>query len=182
MAIIKTDKSNSGTRIVPINRNSLFYDKESYDFELEMGKNYIEQDMGQTVVLYEIDLETTQSDALYGETASQSTKFKLPIEIPCVYQIDEGELQSYDKSKNLGTYVKPGKLTLGVYQETLDELHVDIKKGDYIGIQVKPDLMYFWSVQNDGRVNYDNAHTQWGTIPLYRTITCAPVDKNEIGL
>ena len=67
-------------------------------------------------------------------------------------------------------------------QATLDELGAEIKKGDYIGIQVKPDLMYFWSVQNDGRVNYDNAHTQWGTIPLYRTITCAPVDKNEIGL
>jgi hypothetical protein len=182
MAVIKTNTNNSGTRVVPINRNSLFYDKQSYDFELEMGKNYIEQDMGQTAVLYEIDLSTTQTDALYGETVSQSTKFKLPIEFPCVYQIDEGELQSYDKNKNLGTYVKPGKLTLGVYQESLDELGIDIKKGDVIGIQVTPTNMMFWQVQNEGRVNYDNAHTLWGTIPLYRTITCSPMDKNEVGL
>ena len=182
MAVIKTNTSSNGTRVVPINRNSLFYDKSSYDFELEMGKNYIEQDMGQTVVLYQVDLETTQTDAIYGETIAQSTKFKLPIEIPCVYQIDEGELQSYDKSKNLGTYVKAGKLTIGVYQETLDELGVDIKKGDYIGCQIRPDLMMYWCVQVDGKVNYDNAHTLWGTIPLYRTITCSPVDKNEIGL
>ena len=27
-----------------------------------------------------------------------------------------------------------GKLKLGVYQATLDELGVDIKKGDYIGV------------------------------------------------
>lgn len=182
MAIIKTGNNSSGNRVVPINRNSLFYDKQSYDFELEMGKNYIEQDMGQTVVLYQIDLETTQSDALYGETIAQSTRFKLPIEIPCVYQIDEGELQAYDKSKSLGTYVKPGKLTIGVYQETLDELGVDMKKGDIIGVQINPTLMSYWAIQNDGRVNYDNAHTLWGTIPLYRTVTCSPIDKNEVGL
>ena len=40
---------NTGTkRRVPI-RNNLFYDKESFDFELQVGKDYIEQDMNQTV-------------------------------------------------------------------------------------------------------------------------------------
>jgi len=181
MAIIKTNTNNSGTRVVPINRNSLFYDKQCYDFEMEMGKNYVEQDMGQAVVIYQVDLTNTQSDALYGETLSQSTKFNLPIEVPCVYSIEKPELKSYDKTKNLGTYAKLGKLTFGVYQETLDELGVSIKKGDYVGVQVTPSHMEFWVINfiNNG---YDNEHSLFGTVPLYLTVECYPVDSNEVGL
>ena len=171
--------NEKSVRRVPINRNSLFYDKESYNFELEMGKNYIEQDMGQTIVLYQVIAQETQSDAVYGETDAGAVQYKTPIEIPCVYQVDEPELRSYDKSKNLGTYMKTGKLTVGVYQETLDELGAEIKKGDYIGIQVSPEHIEYWVVNNDGRNYYDNAHTLWGTVPLYRTIQCYPVDDSE---
>lgn len=177
MAKIQFNTKN--IRRVPINRNSLFYDAESFALEREIGKNYIEQDMGQTVVLYQVDASKTQTDAVYGETDPDDVQYKTPIEIPCVYKIEEPELKSYDKEKQLGTYMKTGKLTVGVYQETLDELNVDIKKGDYIGIQISPEHMEFFVVNNDGRNNYDNAHSLWGTIPLYRTVQCSPVDSSE---
>ena len=166
-------------RRVPINRNSLFYDAEMYSLEREIGKDYIEQDMGQTVVLYQVDAAHTQTDAVYGETDTNHIVFKTPVEIPCVYKIEESELKSYDKSKQLGTYNKVGKLTVSVYKETLDEFGVDMKKGDYIGIQVTPEHMEFWVIVNDLKCNYDNAHTLWGTIPLYYTVQCAPVDESE---
>ena len=75
--------------------------------------------------------------------------------------------------------MKTGKLTIGVYQETLDELGADIKVGDYIGVQVTQTHMEYFVVNNDGRNNYDNAHTLWGTKPLYRTVECSSVDANE---
>lgn len=177
MTKIQFNKNN--VRRVPINRNSLFYDAESYRLEMEMGKNYIEQDMGQRVVLYQVDAQNTQIDDVYGETRPNDIVYKVPVEIPCTYKIDQPELKAYDKDKNFGTYVKDGKLTVGVYQETLDELGVEIKKGDYIGIQVNPTLMHYWVVINDGRSNFDNKHTMWGTVPLYRTVMCAPVDQSE---
>lgn len=171
---------NQGTkRRVPINRNNLFYDKESFDFELQVGKDYIEQDMNQTVVLYQVKLSTTNTDAVYGEADVNNIEYETPVEIHCVYKIEQPELKSYDKTKQLGTYVKTGKLTVSVYQETLQELGVDIKNGDYIGVQVKPDLMIYFVVNNDGKNNYDNGHTLWGTIPLYRTIQASPVDISE---
>ena len=52
------------TKRVPINRNSLFYDAQSFNYEIEMGKQYVEMDMGQTVVLYQVDASNTQSDAV----------------------------------------------------------------------------------------------------------------------
>ena len=166
-------------RRVPINRNNLFYSEEDFAFEREVGKNYIEQDMNQTVVLYQVDLDKTNPDALYGETQANQVVYKAPVEIHCVYEISEPELKSYDKTKNLGTYMKTGKLTIGVYQETLDELGVDIKKGDYIGVQVSQTHMEYFTVSNDGRNNYDNAHTLFGVEPLFRTIEGYQIDKSE---
>ena len=177
MASLKFNTNN--IRRVPINRNSLFYDAETFALEREIGKDYIEQDMGQTVVLYQVDASQTQTDAVYGESSSDEVAFKTPVEIPCTYKIEQPELKSYDKSKQLGTYMKTGKLTIGVYQETLVELGVEIKKGDYIGVQISPEHMEFFVVNNDGKNNYDNAHTLWGTVPLYRTIQCSPVDTSE---
>ena len=171
--------NGSKTRRVPINRNSLFYDAETFAVERDIGKNYIEQDMGQTVVLYQVEASETQADAVYGETEPSAVKYKPPVEVPCVYKIEQPELKAYDKSKQLGTYMKVGKLTLGVYEESLVELGVDIKKGDYIGIQVDPTNMLFWVVNNDGRNNMDNVHSLWGTIPLFRSIQASPVDKSE---
>ena len=89
-------------------------------------------------------------------------------------------MRSYDKSKNLGTYIKNGKLKFGVYQWSLDELDVDIKNGDFIGIQVTPTEIQYWVVTNDGRNNFDNAHSVYGTKPAWRSVECAPVsDKGE---
>ena len=104
MANLKFNAKN--VRRVPINRNTLFYDAEMFALEREIGKDYIEQDMGQSVILYQIDMSKTQTDAIYGETDPDSIIFKTPIEIPCTYKIEQPELKSYDKTKQLGTYIK----------------------------------------------------------------------------
>lgn len=177
MANIEFNTGN--VKRVPINRNNLFYSEESFDFELTLGKNYIEQDTNQTAVLYSVDASATNIDDTYGETKENGVVFKPPIEFHCVYQIEEPELRSYDKSKSLGTYMKTGKLKLGVYQETLTELNIDIKKGDYIGIQISQGHLEYFTVTNDGKNNYDNAHTLFGREPLFRTIDAYPVDAAE---
>ena len=79
----------------------------------------------------------------------------------------------------MATYVQQGKMHFGLYQATLDELGVDIKIGDYIGIQVTPEKMMFWTVVNDGRNNFDNAKTVFGYKNPWRKIECAHVDENE---
>ena len=62
---------------------------------------------------------------------------------------------------------------------TLEENECDIKRGDYIGIQVTPEHMEFFAVVDDGRINYANNLSYYGVKPYYRRITAAPVDKNE---
>lgn len=164
---------------VPINRNNIFYSEESFAFEGAIGKNYIEQDMNQTAILYQVDAAATNVNDIYGETQENGVRFKTPVEFHCVYKIEQPELKAYDTSKNIGTYMKTGKLTLGVYEETLVELGIDIKKGDYIGIQISENHVEYFSVTNDGKNNYDNAHTLFGVRPLFRSVSAFPVDQSE---
>ena len=56
---------------------------------------------------------------------------------------------------------------------------INIKKGDYIGILITPEHMEYWCITNDGKNNYDNAHTLFGVRPLFRTCTAYPVDTSE---
>ena len=93
------------TKKVPINRNNLFYSEKDFQYEMEIGRNYLEQDVNQTIVLYEVDLTKTNLDAVYSESKSNAIVFKTPIELHVIYELSEGELASYDKSKNLGTYI-----------------------------------------------------------------------------
>ena len=163
----------------PINRNNMFYSEEDFQFEVELGKNYIEQDMNTTVVLYEVDLENTNVSDIYQEANADEIRFKTPVEIHVVYELLPPTLESYDQRKALGFYVKMGKLNFGVYEATLTEMECDIKRGDYIGVQVTPEHMEYFTVTNDGRMNYDNEHMMFGYKPFYRSIECAVVDKNE---
>ena len=156
----KIEFNTNQQRRVPITRNGLFYDREQFAFDMEMGREYVEGDLGQRIVLYSVDLAKTNQDQLYGESESKKIVCKPPIEIPCVYEIEEAELKGYDKNKNLGIYQKQGK----------------IKFGDFIGVQVTERQMVYFQVENDGRNNYDNAHTQFGTTPLYRSMTASWVD------
>lgn len=86
---------------------------------------------------------------------------------------------SYDKSKNVGSYIKNGKLTFGVYQATLDELGCDIKVGDYIGVQVTPTHREYYTITNDGRNNFDNQHSVFGYLPAWRSCSASSVDPSE---
>jgi hypothetical protein len=163
-------------RVVPVKRNGLFYDREQFKFDMEIAREYIEGDMGQSVVLYQVDLTKTNQDDLYGETKSDSIVYFPPVEIPCVYEVEPPELRAYDKQKNLGTYQKMGKLKFGVMEQTLIDFGVDIKIGDFVGVQVSERMMVYFQVENDGRNNFDNQHLQFGTVPFYRSITASWVD------
>jgi hypothetical protein len=163
----------------PIKRNNLFYSEESFNLDVEIGKNYLETDVNQTIILYSVDLSKTNASVVYGETKKDSIIFFPPVELNVIYEIESGELRSYDKSKNVGSYIKSGKLTFGIYQSTLDERGIEIKVGDYVGVQVTPEHMEYYTVVNDGRNNFSNEMSIFGYRPSYRKVECASIDINE---
>lgn len=166
-------------RKVPISRNNLFYDDDAFDFDLDMGMDYVEHDANQTVVLYAVDLEKSNLNDLYKESPDGGIVFKTPVELHCTYEIEEPELKAYDTKSNHASYIKHGKLTFYVYDRYLEDNDITIKVGDYVGVQVSETNMEYFVVTNDGRINSDNKHSMYGTKGFWKTIVCASVDKNE---
>lgn len=167
------------TKKIPINRNNLFYSENDFLFEEEIGKDYIEQDVNQKIVLFQVDLTKTNIDTLYNETKKDEIIFKTPIELPCLYKIDNSELRSYNSQQNNGLYKKTGKLDFTVYEKTLQEFNCDIKIGDYVGVQISETHIEYFVVYDDGKNNYGNEQTMYGYKPFFRHCYAAPVDKNE---
>jgi len=159
----------------PINRNNLFNSAASIDLQIKLGMEYVNKVLNQTVVLYQVDREHTKSSDIYKESNFNEIAFKTPVELNVMYNLDKAELKTYDQQAIKGYYVKVGKLHFQVYEKELKENDCDINRGDYIGLQVTPEHMEFFIVADDGRVNYDNKHTMWGTIPYYRNIECTVV-------
>lgn len=164
----------------PINRNQMFFSKSDFELEIEIARDYLEQDMNQTIVLFEVDLSKTNVDDIYQEASKKNIRFKSPVEIAVRYEISESETRSYDKTANKGMYVKPGILTFTVLNATLEEIKRDIKRGDYIGVQISPEEMIYYTVFDDGKVaSYANVNTLYGVKPFYRQIKCNYVDPAE---
>ena len=176
---LKMDNSNI-KRKNPINRNNFFVNSKQYDLQVRMSTEYINKILNQTIVLYEVDLTQTKNNDIYQETSYSDIVFKTPVELNVMYRLNKGELKSYDNKTIKGYYVKVGKLEFQVMEKELEENQCDIKRGDYIGLQVTPEHMEYFIVTDDGRVNYDNKHTLWGTKPYYRSVSCTVVsDVNE---
>lgn len=165
---------------VPIKRNNKFFSGEDFDLEMDFAREYMEQDANQTIVLYQVDMQKTKVNDIYNEAQKNAIRFKPPVELTVIYDVTDAEIRSYSEQNKKGLYAKPGKLTFSVLLTELEEKHCDVKKGDYIGIQITPEMRLYWTVTNDGKMSMtSNKNTLYGHSPYYRTCECAPVDETE---
>lgn len=162
----------------PISRNNLFYSKEDFDMEMGILTDYLEEDTNQTVVVYQVDLVKTQQNNIYKDSKKQ-VRFKMPVEIPCLYEISDSQLKSYDSKTQNGAYVLQGNLKVYVNLNTFKKYSVDIKRGDYLGVMIEENRMYYWVVTNDGKVNTSNQLVVGAYKTGFRVIEAAPVSNEE---
>ena len=156
-------------------KTNMFYSEDDFIFETEMVEGYIEEDLNQSVVLYEVDRRKTNVNAIYKEATSGNIRYKAPKEIPCMYEIKDSETKSFDNKSSNGVYTQDGNLVLYVLVETLKKYNADIKRGDYIGVQIDTNRMKYFTVVNDGKVNSSNTHLIGAYKPAWRTVECTLV-------
>jgi hypothetical protein len=162
---------------LPITRLSKFFSQEDFDFQLDVGQEYLHGDLNMKLVLYRVDGQKTEKDDVYGEVGADEIKYFPPIEFNALVKVEEPKNSSY-KSGML-RYLEPGNLTLSVYIKHLADLGIDIKYGDFIAYPETEDKIRYYTVTNDGRVTSDNKHSLFGYKPYYRTITCAIAQDQE---
>ena len=165
-------------KLTPINRNNLFYSEEDFLMETDIVEGYIEEDLNQSVILYQVDRKRPQINNTYKESKS-NVIYKPPKEIPCIFEIEDGDIKSYDNKTSNGVYTITGNLVFYVMPTTLKKYNCDVNRGDYIGVQIDVDRIYYFSVVNDGKVNTSNQHYIGAYKTGWRKIECAPTTLNE---
>ena len=156
-------------------KNNMFYSEEDFSYETDLIERYIEEDINQSVVLYEVDRSKTNVNAIYKEATSGNIRYKAPREIPCMYEIKDSEIKSFDNKTSNGVYTQDGNLQIYVLTRTLEKYKADVKRGDYIGVQIDLNRMKYYTVVNDGKVSTANTHMVGGYKPAWRTIECTLV-------
>lgn len=156
-------------------RNNMFYSEEDFFLETGIVEGYIEEDLNQFVVLYEVERKKTNVNSVYKEASMGNIRYKAPREIPCIYEIKDSETKSFDSKSANGVYTQDGNLVFYVLTKTLEKFMVDIKRGDYIGVPVDVNRMRYYTVVNDGKVNTSNTHLIGAYKPAWRTVECTLV-------
>lgn len=164
-------------KIVPITRLGKFFGGEDFDLDVNMGEEWLHGDMNFTVVLYRVDRKKTKTDNIYGETIKDGIKFLPPVEVKGYAKITQPINKEIGNSKI--SMKEPANLVFSVYQKHLNELNVDILKGDYLAYYETETKVRYYSVSDDGYVTSDLKHTYGGTKPFYRTIVATWVTENE---
>lgn len=162
---------------VPITRLGKFFGDEDFNLDVGIGQEWLYGDMNFTLVLYRVDRQKTKTDDVYGEALMDGIKFLPPVEFKGYVQIIQPENKNIENSKI--NQIEPGNLKVGVYQNQLEGLGIDINIGDYIGYYESETRVRYYTVVNDGRVISDNKHTYAGTRPFYRSIIASAVVNNE---
>jgi hypothetical protein len=158
---------------LPINRVNKFFSSEDFELEKDFGREWLENDINIKIILYQVDRDATQSDDIYNEADQGGIRTKPPVEVVCNFQMEQPENKAYNPN-NTVRFKEFGNLKIGVYQDHLDELGVDIRYGDYIGYVLNETKIKYFTVVEDGKINYDNQHTIAGYKGFYRSIIAAP--------
>lgn len=165
----------------PIGRNNLFYSEEDFQLETSLVEDYIEEDLNQTIILYEVDRKKTAINSVYKETAvdNGSIRYKPPRELPCMFEIKDSEIKSYDTKTANGIYSISGNFEGIILIRTLEKYHCDIKRGDYIAVQIDTNRKAYFVVTNDGKINTSNSNYVGSYKPAYRKIEATSTTVNE---
>lgn len=168
---------NNNGNITPINRNNLFYSEEDFGFETDLIEGYLEEDINQTVVVYEVDRKRTNINDAYKEAKKDTIRFKPPKEVPCMFEIEDAQLNAFDSQSNTGTYQVSGNLKLYIMPKTLEKFKCDIKRGDYVAIQIDTNKMSYFTVTDDGKVNNSSKNIIGAYKVGWRVISASPAQE-----
>lgn len=161
-----------------IKRNSYLSEKELV-FYTNIGKDFVENNLGQTVYYYKVNREASDVDTLYGETSGEELILENPIQIQGVIDFEEATQKSYNENNTL-QYMESGNMIAGFYIEHLKECDVEFCLGDFIAYRFSEELTKFYQISQDGRSIENNKYMFGGRRPYYIEIIATPVDNDKL--
>ena len=165
---------------IETSRYGLFMTENSFNLDVMYGRNFLETDNSQEVVIHKINIIETKSHSLYGQTKTKDKKFLPPVRIKVMINIDESEQKYYGDNPGGITRDDTGNISFGVYLRELEEKNLEIVRGDIIEYNFSGEKRRFYEVENANMINDTTNKSIGGFKPYFKTITGVPVKEDVI--
>ncbi len=161
-------------------RMGLFMNQNSFDLDIMYGRNFLESDNSQYVILHRINVIETKTHNLYGQSKAKDKKFMTPVRIKVMITVADGEQKNY--GDNPGGLVRDdsGNISFGVYLKELEELNVEINRGDIIEYNLSGEKNRYYEVESANNVTDTTAKTIGGFKTYWKKVTGVPVKEDVV--
>ncbi len=161
-------------------RYGLFMSQNSFDLDVMYGRNFLQTDNAQEIILYKINIIETKSHNLYGQTKAKDKKFMPPVRLSVMVNVEASKQEFY--GGNQGGIVRDdtGNLSFGVYLKELEDKQVDIDRGDIIEYNMSGEKNRYYEVENANNVTDETNKTIGGFKNYWKKITAIPVKEDVV--
>src|SRR5690606_8853929 len=127
-------------------RMGLFMTDNSFDLDVMYGRNYLDTDNAQEVILHKINIVETKSHNLYGQAKTKDKKFFAPVRLKVMITIEDGKQEYYGSNPGGISRDDTGNIRFGIYLKELEEKGVEIDRGDIIEYNLSGEKNRFYEV------------------------------------
>jgi hypothetical protein len=161
-------------------RMGLFMSQNSFDLDIMYGRNFIQTDNAQTVIIHKINVIETKVHNLYGQAKTKDKKFMRPVEISIMITIDDGEQKNYGDNPAGIVRDDTGNLSFGVYLKELEEKKIEIDRGDIVEYNLSGEKNRYYEVENANNVTDTTSKTLGGYKSYWKKISAVPVKEDVV--
>jgi hypothetical protein len=168
-------KKNANIVDLQDERYGLFMSDNSFDLDIEYGRNFLKSDNIQYVILHKINIIETKAHSLYGQAKSIDKKFMPAVKLNIMINVEDSAQSYYAGGTGGITRDDTGKLVFGIYLKELEEKQTEIDRGDIVEYNLSGEKSRYYEVENANMVNDTTKKTIGGFKPYYKQITAVPV-------
>jgi hypothetical protein len=164
------------------NRMGLFMTNNSFDLDVMYGRNYLETDNAQEIILHKINILETAGSAhkLYGQTKTKDKKFMSPVRLKVMVNVEDSKQENYGGNPGGIARDDAGNIVFGIYLKELEEKEVEIDRGDIVEYNMSGQKNRYYEVENANNVTDETKKTIGGFKTYWKKITGVPVKEDVV--
>lgn len=159
-------------------RMGLFMNNNSFDLDVMYGRNYLQTDNAQEVVIHKINIIETKSHSLYGQAKAKDKIFMTGVRISVMLTIEEGKQEYMGGGTGGITRDDSGNISFGVYLKELEEKNLQIDRGDIIEYNMSGEKNRYYEVESVNSVSDETKKTIGGFKNYWRRVVGVPVKSD----
>lgn len=161
-------------------RYGLFMTENSFNLDVEYGRNYLETDNVQEITIFKMDVIKSKSHSLYGQTKAQDKKFFSPVKIKAMVSVEPSEQKYYGDNSGGISRDDTGNLVFGVYLKELEEKKIEINRGDYAMYNLSGSKNRYYEIESANNVEDTTDKTIGGFKAYWKKIIAVPVKEDIV--